>query len=291
MELGSLKYRFSAALLSIGAMGGCVRSGGIVDFQELPQSQKTQGGEYAIRFVSAKIIDMPWPLPDGVHNSLKFLNTKTGEKIGTLDGVALDRTTGEVANIGNGGNYLYVSKNYRGLDGADMMVTEIFSGSYEDVVRYYLIALDAAYFINQQNLRYQLMGVFEEGQNSNSVARTIAEEALGFEAPERHSIFVTPGNDRSLLPKGWKSFYADWTPPSNDPVFLQDYVRQVQNKAHIINYETPPHPARPFFFMPEAPFVKYQPLVIPEALKKWQKTINKPVITAAPTNLLATPVP
>ena len=216
-----------------------------------------------------------------------------------------------MANIGGVEDYLFVSKNYNGLDGADRMVTEIFSGSYEDVMRYYLIALDAAHFINQQNLRYQL-GIFEKGQNSNSVADSLLQ-ALGFNMPERHNIFIIPGHGRLLLPKGWKSFYADWTPPSDDLALLKNYVEQIVIYAHIENYGTSPAPERPFYFMPDAPFVKYEPLVISHALAKWEEAacmqyatalteeqakqaekaaqISRKPITATAINLLAEPAP
>lgn len=80
----------------------------------------------------------------------------------------------------------------------------IFQGDALEVAEKLLQMLEAADFINDQNLAYVFADIVQDSQNSNSVVRTLVE-AAGLEyTPELESVFA-PGDGRILLPEGWES--------------------------------------------------------------------------------------
>ena len=83
---------------------------------------------------------------------------------------------------------------------------EIFRGSVKEYLRKMAMAVEALHFINAQNLNFRPEDT--NGDSPNSVAHTLVK-AMELEFPAEASAFWAPGHERIILPKNWRSNYAE----------------------------------------------------------------------------------
>lgn len=164
-----------------------------------------ENDQYSIHVVG---VDLDHPLTFGaVHNAVVFRDPE-GEAIFTIQGIAVNRETGEAQSfaIDPQANTLRAfahDKEVLLTDGEPATDIMIFEGSAIEVGEKLLQMLEAADFMNDQNLAYVFADIVQDSQNSNSVVRTLVE-AAGLEyTPELESVFA-PGDGRILLPNGWE---------------------------------------------------------------------------------------
>jgi hypothetical protein len=190
-------------------------------------------------------------------------------------------------------------------------LTEIYEGPPEDVLRKLIIMADAANFMNEQNLVYQLLGVLREGQNSNSFVNSMLH-AAGLEIPPQNRAYFDPGSKRLLLPENFRSHYNDWQPPVTGQLFLTWYLGEMlaqldancgyndntENADFVAAAYAPPPRGRRVFFDPKAPFAPYQPLMIEDAAARfavfeaeYRRRHGLPELTPQPSTPETAPAP
>ena len=278
----------AGAGLSLSTLFGC-NMGRYANIQRLgidtAHVKATQNPNYSIWIGSQTIIDVPlsnhW---DPVHHFLCITKeTQNGPAIIlSLHGMCTDRETG---NIRLGGNrdalYVYFYDRHSSqplLFRRDETLTEIDWGTQHDVLMQAIMLVDLSHHLNQQNLVYDKIEPFSNGQNSNSVLCAFLQ-ALGHDLPTRHRAFWDPGAERQLIPEDWASYYADWTPPDESIEFLEWYLNQliltaevergfVNSEHNAPRYQAPTH-RRPRFIDPYNPFEPYEPLIIENAKAQW----------------------
>jgi len=135
-----------------------------------------------------------------------------------FQGVAVDRETGQyqavaidpVANTLRafafagrvfGGKDSHVQNGLTGSE--DNMEITIYEGAANDVIEKMLHGMEAAVYMNSQNLPYVVADLVQSSQNSNSVLRTFVE-AMGIEYSEELESLFAPGDGRILIPVDWE---------------------------------------------------------------------------------------
>lgn len=255
---------FASACTALG-VGGCSHNPFVVKFadnmQEAAEKVKVdKRTPMGIIFVRSEPI-IRTPLGNVVHNGITFSFYNLLGDLGgihrLLDGMAADREKFLYEEIDSG-----KPDRFRNLgpvklgDNSDMLVCElaqsyspslcpeetvqdvtvIYAGTLEDAARKYLIALDAAYFINQQSIIYDRFGFGEPGQNSNSVAYSLVN-AMGFSFPENNLKQMAPGHGRNLLPANWKSVFEE-CPLPDKPKDLCDFVVNIEDSFKKASYDS-----------------------------------------------------
>jgi hypothetical protein len=287
------------AMCAFSAANGCAPTQGNKIRLENLKKQNICDMSY-IAVDSNQLLIVPG-LPDPVHNIIVFYRTVSNIPGNDpkqnviedfiLNGAATDRETNDNAGgVGKGRHGLFVTKDEAGRDKGDHYIVDIYAGSYEEVARKKLIALDAACYLNECNFRYNIFS-----QNSNSIVYTLLR-AMGLDVPDKsRALFMMPGNKRLLLPEGWRSYYEDWKIPKeikeeDRKEFLEWYIQEMAKRVMAVkerNYDTEPDPERPYFFDPKKPFVRYIPLVIYDCVKTWEKDkgkkISKNVLDVSPS--------
>lgn len=271
-----LKSVFTASALAAGgayfsSAAGCI-SKGITELRSSFTDEECMSADRCQIFVfSNQLLALPL-LPDPAHNGLLFVGSHEGDFTFSINGSAINRRTGEMESIGGNSDALLVNEHYTRSD-SDITVTEIYNGSFDDVMKKLRITLDASCFINKQNLAYDLFEFSGTAQNSNSVAYSLMR-AMGFELPEYHKKYMMPGHGRLLLPSGWRSFYEDWEPPVKDRAFQIWHAKQLYENVKILAYKSADEkiaPGRPLFFNPDKPFTEYTPVIISEPEAQWRR--------------------
>jgi|GEM_PF-2939304 len=170
--------------------------------------------EYKISVKSYELID-PIITEPAVHNEIAF--TCNGKTLLAFNGDAWDRDEGEMRFPSMSGRdtlrvratlgiSLEEGMAKQGLSEKFPLISEatLFNGSQEEFAEHAIKALEAAEFINHQNIDYIIIGAFTPGQNSNSVAHTLTH-AMGLEYPPEAENLWAPGHGRILLPNNWHS--------------------------------------------------------------------------------------
>ena len=149
-----------------------------------------------------------------VHNEVVFM--ANGQPLFAFNGDAYNRQTGSLTERSTSGED---SLRVRVLEGITLeQVTSDYplvgnrvaaTLDKEEFVRRLALAVEAAQHINGQNLNYIIVGApvvsghHFDAQNSNSAASTIMA-ATGTPVPAEVRSQWAPGQDRVMLPQGWK---------------------------------------------------------------------------------------
>lgn len=148
------------------------------------------------------------------HNTI-LIRDGDGKPQELLNGQAYDRDTGKGVttalnpltntirvSLENGEAYMRRANadHYKPIE------TRAFTGSKEDVQNKLEQMVQAAHYLNDQNLSYVPFAVFRNGQNSNSVVRTLVEAAK-IDYPQAVKDLFTPGENRTILPRNWKDAF------------------------------------------------------------------------------------
>lgn len=177
-------------------------------------------GTFRITLKSYSVIDTPVTDP-AVHNELTFY-WPDGEVFQTINGHPFDRTTGEI-DLGLGENKTLrviqdSEKDYEALSGeAPISEMTLWEGGIVEFYDKVFRSREAASYINTQKLDYIMFDAFRAGQNSNSVAYSVARYA-GLDYPPEAEALWAPGHGRYLLPEGFVSFF-DRFPVTTDTFY------------------------------------------------------------------------
>ena len=186
-------------------------------------------GTFRITLKAYSVIDPPFSQP-AVHHEVSFYYPD-GELFQTLNGHPFDRASGDIS-LGVGDNKTLrvihdSSKDYEALTG-DEPISEVTLwegdrvGFYDKLFR----SREAATFINQQNLDYELVNPFVTSQNSNSVAYTMVR-VMGLDFPPETWGTWAPGHGRYLMPDRFQSFFDRY--PVTEDTFFDFLPRQVRD--------------------------------------------------------------
>ncbi len=245
---GVLALCFAAAALDEGLLKAPPAYHALVS-----DSQKVEEQLWTISVNNIRVYDIPG-IPDPVHNSINFRDPH-GELITSIHGLAMDPKTAMpslcILGEGNALRVFVTPVCTVPPDIRHMLVdetgveTEIFAGSFEEVSQKLKTCLDAASFINSKDNKYDTIEIFGVAQNSNSVCRTLVEDAMQLPFPKQNAAFWSPGLTRSLLPKNWDSVYNNQTETASTnigPLVLNNFFQTL-----IQNYSPEDYTQKPFF--------------------------------------------
>lgn len=168
--------------------------------------------KFKITLRTYEVTDLPLVGKAG-HNEIVF---SVGDKdLVALNGDAYNRESGNLVFFSTspdgtlrvrGGPSL---KDYATDEFPLVKETTVFEGSKEEMIAMMAKAIEAAEFINKQNIDYLIVGapvgsgVHFDAQNSNSVANTLLG-AMGINNPSGQFDIWLPGKDRVLLASDYK---------------------------------------------------------------------------------------
>lgn len=192
--------------------------------------------EYEIVLNSYEVKD--FGLKDGnpVHHEIAV--KLDGQPVMALNGNPHARETGEMKQISlHGRDTLRVSvtdRTYEDLSAMDK-VSEISlykTHDPHDAAEKIVRGMEAADYINQNNVDYVIMDLEQPGQNSNSAARTIVH-GMGLDYPEEAKELWAPGDERILLPENHQSRLDHRDVQPTDISDLHDRLEVEQVKADV----------------------------------------------------------
>ncbi len=108
----------------------------------------------------------------------------------------------------------------------------VFEGSAEEVLVKMLNGMEAAAFMNDQNLPYVVADIVQSSQNSNSVMRTFLE-AMDIEYSDEVESVFAPGDGRILIPLEWEARinlpenFNELTPDQQNEI-MQEWIEVMQ---------------------------------------------------------------
>ncbi len=157
--------------------------------------------------IRALSVELEHPLALGaVHNVVAIYNDKQ-QPVLVLQGFAVDRHTGKIEDFSvdaQNSTLRAVVTDGKNLDQLETVSDVLlFEGGQPEIMEKAFHMMEAAEFINKQNLPYVFADVVQASQNSNSVFRTFIESA-GLEYTEELENLFAPGDGRILLPENWE---------------------------------------------------------------------------------------
>jgi hypothetical protein len=195
-----------------------------------------------------------------VHNEVVF--SVNGQPLFAFNGDAYNRRSGELTNFSTSGEDTLRVRVLEGVALQDIapdypLVSQTVAAnlSKEDFVRGLAQAVEASEFINSQNLNYIIVGApilrghHFEAQNSNSAANTIMT-AMGIPMPVEVRSQWAPGQDRLLLPEGWKP-RTDSMTHEERVAFLKERLGKLEENTVGAQVRNDPNPNTPELHKPQ----------------------------------------
>lgn len=142
--------------------------------------------------------------PGGPAYNYIVFRDHTGEDKVMMNGLAIERNEGDVRALRG----VMAPPNQSGLPAehfTNVSEMEICRCDVKTYLRKMAMAIEALHFINAQNLNYRPEDT--NGDSPNSIAHTLVI-AMGLDFPPEAESFWTPGHERIILPRNWRSNYA-----------------------------------------------------------------------------------
>jgi len=142
--------------------------------------------------------------PGGPGYNYIVFRDHTGEDKVMMNGLAIERKDSDIRALRG----VMAPPNQSGLPEDHFTIVnemEICRCDVKTYLRKMAMAVEALHFINAQNLNYRPEDT--NGDSPNSIAHTLII-AMGLDFPEEAESFWTPGHERIILPKNWRSNYA-----------------------------------------------------------------------------------
>lgn len=216
-------------------------------------SDNKSDNKFEIAIRSYQVADVPLA-GRAVHNEVVFMTN--GQPLFAFNGDAYNRQTGALTERSTSGED---SLRVRVLQGITLEQIApdyplvghrvVANPGKEEFVRQLSRAVEAAEFINSQNLNYIIVGApivsghHFDAQNSNSVASTIMT-ATGTPVPADVRSQWAPGQDRVMLPQGWKPTTESMTHEQR-LAYLNERIPRLEEAQVGAQVQRDPNPNEP----------------------------------------------